>query len=232
MAGAGSLLADVHLHVPAGSTLAIVGENGAGKTTLAKLLLRFYEPTEGAIRLDGVDIRRFPVDGWRDRLSAGFQDFAQLRFLARESVGVGSLPRIEDRVTVAAALDRGAAGDLPAKLPAGLETQLGREFEGGVDLSTGQCQKVALARAMMRDDQLVLILDEPTASLDAATEHALFERFAEQARSAAARSGTVTLLVSHRFSTVRMADMIVVVDGGRVMECGSHHDLQANSYRE
>jgi ATP-binding cassette subfamily B protein len=221
------VLDHVDLHVPAGSTLAIVGENGAGKTTLAKLLLRFYEPTEGAILVDGVDIRRFPVEAWRDRLSAGFQDFAQLQFLARESVGVGSLRRIEDRSAVTAALDRGAAAELPATLPSGLETQLGREFEGGVDLSTGQWQKVALARAMMRVEQLVLILDEPTASLDAATEHALFERFAVQARSAAERSGAVTLLVSHRFSTVRMADLIVVVDGGRVLERGSHEDLMA-----
>jgi len=221
------VLDDVHLHLPAGATVAIVGENGAGKTTLAKLLLRFYEPTEGAILVDGVDIRCFEVDAWRQRLSAGFQDFAQLQFLARESVGVGSLPYVDNAEAVAAALDRAAAGNLVAQLPAGLATQLGREFDGGVDLSTGQWQKVAVGRAMMRDEPLLLLLDEPTASLDSATEHALFERFAGQARRAAARSGAITFLVSHRFSTVRMADLILVIAGGRVAERGTHDDLMA-----
>jgi ATP-binding cassette, subfamily B, bacterial len=239
-----AVLEDVDLHLPAGSTVAIVGENGAGKTTLAKLLMRFYEPTDGAIVVDGIDIRRFDVTAWRDRLSAGFQDFAKLQFLARESVGVGSLPHVGDDRAVVAALDRGAAGDMVGKLPSGLRTQLGREFEGGVDLSTGQWQKLALARAMMRDDPLVLVLDEPTASLDAATEHALFERFAGQARRAAGRTGAVTLLVSHRFSTVRMADLILVVEAGRIVERGDHdtlialggryaelYGMQARSYR-
>ena len=221
------VLEHLDLHLPAGSTVAVIGENGAGKTTLAKLLLRLYEPTEGAILVDGVDIRRFDLDAWRHRLSAGFQDFAMLQFLARESVGVGSLPDVGDATAVTAALDRGAAGDLPGRLPAGLDTQLGREFDGGVDLSTGQWQKVAVARAMMRDDLLLLLLDEPTASLDAATEHALFERFAGQARRAAERTGAVTILVSHRFSTVRMADLILVVEGGRVLESGAHGDLMA-----
>jgi ATP-binding cassette subfamily B protein len=239
-----AVLEDVDQHLPAGSTVAIVGENGAGKTTLAKLLMRFYEPTQGAILVDGVDLRRFEVEAWRDRLSAGFQDFAKLQFLARESVGVGSLAHLNDVPAVVGALDRGAAADLVTKLPAGLDTQLGREFDGGVDLSTGQWQKVALARAMMRDDPLLLLLDEPTASLDAATEHALFERFAGQARRAAGRTGAVTLLVSHRFSTVRMADLILVVEGGRIVERGDHdqlmaaggryaelYSLQASSYR-
>ncbi|HUR23418.1 MAG TPA: ABC transporter ATP-binding protein [Acidimicrobiales bacterium] len=235
---------DVDLELPAGSTVAIVGENGAGKTTLAKLLMRFYEPTQGSILVDGVDIRRFEVEAWRERLSAGFQDFAKLEFLARESVGVGHLPRLDDVPAVVGALERAAAGDLVAKLPAGLDTQLGREFDGGVDISTGQWQKLALARAMMREDPLLLLLDEPTASLDAATEHALFERFAGQARWAAGRTGAVTLLVSHRFSTVRMADLILVVEDGRVIERGDHcqlmaadgryaelYSLQATSYR-
>ncbi len=239
-----AVLRDVDLHLPAGATVAIVGENGAGKTTLAKLLMRFYEPTEGAILVEGVDIRRFELEAWRDRLSAGFQDFAKLQFLARESVGVGSLPHLDDVPAVVGALDRGAAGDLVARLPSGLETQLGREFDGGVDLSVGQWQKLALGRAMMRDDPLVLLLDEPTASLDAATEHALFERFAGQARRAAGRTGAVTLLVSHRFSTVRMADLILVVEDGQVVERGDHdalmaaggryaelYTLQARSYR-
>ena len=239
-----AVLEHVDLHLPAGSTVAIVGENGAGKTTLAKLLLRLYEPTEGGILVDGVDLRRFHAGAWRRRLSAGFQDFAELQFLARESVGVGSLPHVGDTPAVTAALDRGAAGDLPARLPAGLDPQLGREFDGGVDLSTGQWQKVAVSRAMMRDDPLLLLLDEPTASLDAATEHALFERFTGQARRAAQKTGAVTLLVSHRFSTVRMADLILVVEAGRVSERGTHEELmraggryaelyqlQARSYR-
>lgn len=238
------VLADVDLHLPAGSTVAIVGENGAGKTTLAKLIARFYDPTAGTIAVDGVDVRRFDIECWRRRLSAGFQDFARLELLARESVGSGSLPHMDDDAAVLAALDRAAAADLPADLPAGLASQLGRQFDGGVDLSVGQWQKVALARAMMRDDPLVLLLDEPTASLDAATEDALFDRFAGEARHAAARTGAITLLVSHRFSTVRMADVIVVVHDGRIVETGSHHDLvrlggryaelyalQARSYR-
>jgi ATP-binding cassette subfamily B protein len=243
--GTDALVLDhVDLHLPAGSTVAIVGENGAGKTTLAKLLLRFYEPTAGAVVVDGVDVRRFEVEAWRNRVSAGFQDFARLQFLAYESVGVGSLPAIDDAGAVVTALERAAAADLPGRLPSGLATQLGREFDGGVDLSTGQWQKLAVARAMMRDDPLVVVLDEPTASLDAATEHALFERFAGQARAAAARTGAITLLVSHRFSTVRMADVILVIEGGRITELGSHEELtrlggryaelyglQASSYR-
>jgi len=188
-------------------------------------------PVSPAILVDGVDLRRFEIEAWRARLSAGFQDFAKLQLLARESVGVGSLPLLDDREAVTAALDRAAAGDLPDGLPAGLESQLGREFDGGVDLSTGQWQKVALARAMMCDDPLVLILDEPTASLDAVTEHALFERFAGEARRAADRAGAITILVSHRFSTVRMADLIVVVDGGRILETGTHTDLMARAGR-
>ena len=222
-----AVLDAVDLHLRAGSTVAIVGENGAGKTTLAKLLLRFYEPTAGTLEVDGVDQRRLDLACWRARLAGGFQDFAKLQFAARTSVGVGALARMDDDPAVVAALDRAAAGDLVAALPRGLDTQLGREFDGGVDLSTGQWQKVAVGRAMMRDDPLVLILDEPTASLDAATEHALFERFAGQAKRAAARAGAVTVLVSHRFSTVRMADLIVVVHDGRVVETGSHDDLMA-----
>lgn len=225
------VLADVDLHLPAGSIVAMVGENGAGKTTLTKLLLRFYEPSAGEVRVDGVGLQRFDLDAWRARLSGGFQDFAKLQLLARHSVGVGSMPRMDDDAAVVGALHRGAAGNLAAGLPHGLDTQLGREFDGGVDLSTGQWQKVALARAMMRDDPLVLILDEPTASLDAATEHALFERFADEARRAASRAGAVTILVSHRFSTVRMADLIVVIDGGRILETGTHDALLAQGGR-
>jgi ATP-binding cassette subfamily B protein len=214
-------------HFPAGSSVAIVGENGAGKTTLAKLLLRFYEPTDGSILVDGIDLRRFAVDEWRARLSTAPQDYARLQLIARESVGVGSLPHLDDLAAVSAAVQRGAAEDVVGHLPHGLQTQLGREFDGGVDLSIGQWQKLAVARSMMRVAPLVLILDEPTASLDAATEHSLFERFADQARQAAAASGAVTILVSHRFSTVRVADLILVIDGGRVVERGTHAALMA-----
>jgi ATP-binding cassette, subfamily B, bacterial len=238
------VLDHVDLFLPAGSTVAIVGENGAGKTTLVKLLTRFYEPTSGAILLDGQDLARFPVNEWRQRLAAGFQDFARLQLLARESIGVGDLEQMAHDEPILAALTRAAAHDLPSTLPSALETQLGREFQGGVDLSLGQWQKVALGRAMMRERVLLLLLDEPTASLDAPTEHALFEHFAQAARDYAHAAGAITILVSHRFSTVRMADLIVVIDNGRIIERGTHaellrHDglyaelyrLQASAYR-
>jgi ATP-binding cassette subfamily B protein len=221
-----NVLSGVDLSIPAGSTVAIIGENGAGKTTLVKLLCRFYEPTEGSILVDGVDLRRFDVEEWRSRVSAAFQDFARLELLARETVGVGDLPEVESVPAVQGALARAGAEDLPAALPSGLETQLGKDWEGGTELSGGQWQKLALGRAMMREAPLVLILDEPTASLDAQTEHVLFERYAQAAKSPA--NGKITVLVSHRFSTVRMADLILVVDGGRIREAGSHDELMAS----
>jgi len=220
-----AVLDGVNLVLEAGSTIAIVGENGAGKTTLIKLLSRFYEPTGGRILGDDVELRSLHVDEWRARMAAGFQDFARLLLLARESIGVGDKEHIERDASIFSALQRSAAGDLPAKLPQALDTQLGRTFPNGVDLSLGQWQKVALTRAMMRERVLLLLLDEPTASLDAPTEHALFEHFAEAAREYASSSGAITVLVSHRFSTVRMADQIVVVSGGRVVEHGSHDEL-------
>jgi ATP-binding cassette subfamily B protein len=222
------VLEHVDLHLPAGSTVAIVGENGAGKTTLVKLLSRFYQPTEGTICVDGIDVRQFDIAEWRARLAAGFQDFARLQLLARESVGVGETTSIDHDEAIFGALDRAAAGDLRRALPLALDTQLGREFADGVDLSLGQWQKVALGRAMLRQRSLLLMLDEPTASLDAPTEHALFEHFAGAARDYAARSGAITILVSHRFSTVRMADLILVVDRGRVVERGTHAELLAH----
>lgn len=218
---------ELTLELPAGSTVAIVGENGAGKTTLVKLLCRLYEPTQGRIALDGCNITDFDLASWRSHLTADFQDFARLEFLARESIGVGSLELIDDRDFVRGALDRAGATDLEDRLPQGLETQLGRDWDGGVELSLGQWQKLALGRASMREHPLLLLLDEPTASLDAETEHALFQRFAAATRAAAARGG-VTLLVSHRFSTVRMADLIVVMDGGRIVESGDHAKLIRN----
>ncbi len=237
------ILDDVSLTLERGSVVAFVGENGAGKTTLIKLLCGFYEPESGAIEVDGVDLRRFGPDEWRQQTTASFQDFCKFEFSAGETVGVGDLPEIASPVAVGAALDRAAASDVLAALPQGLETQLGNVWWDGVELSGGQWQKLALARALMRPAPLLTIFDEPTATLDPPTEHSLFSRFAEAARSES-RSGAVTLLVSHRFSTVRMADTIIVLESGRVLESGSHaeligrdglyaelYELQARAYR-
>ena len=221
------VLHDVSLRLPAGSTIAVVGDNGAGKSTLMKLLCGFYAPTEGAVLIDGVDLRAIPPDEWRSRMAAGFQDFAKLELLCRETVGVGDLVLVDDSGAVMGALDRASAADVVINLSDGLETQVGRQFEGGVELSGGQWQKLALGRAMMRGRPLLLVLDEPTAALDADTEHALFERYAGAARAVAAETGGVTVLVSHRFSTVRMADLIVVVGDGTIEESGTHEELMA-----
>jgi ATP-binding cassette subfamily B protein len=216
------------LELPAGSTVAIVGENGAGKTTLVKLLCRFYEPSQGRLLVDGVDFRRFDIDEWRDRIATGFQDFMHFELIARETVGVGDLPQIDDEPAVEAALVRAQAEDVIHRLENGLATQLGKSYADGTELSGGQWQKLALGRAMMRQQPLLLVLDEPTAALDAETEHALFERYAEGARRVGALTGGVTLLVSHRFSTVRMADHIIVIADGKVLEHGSHDELVAS----
>ncbi|MFD1145547.1 ABC transporter ATP-binding protein [Saccharothrix hoggarensis] len=221
------VIADVDLTLPAGGTVAFVGENGAGKTTLIKLLCRFYPVTTGTISLDGTDFTRFPVDGWRARIATGFQDFARFELLARENVGVGELAEIESADAVHDALRRARAEDVLDRLEDGVETQLGKTYADGVELSGGQWQKLALGRAMMRRDPLLLVLDEPTAALDAQAEHRLFERYAAGAREVGQRTGAITLLVSHRFSTVRMADLIVVVADGRVREQGSHDQLMA-----
>jgi ATP-binding cassette subfamily B protein len=222
------VLAGVNLHLPAGSTVAIVGENGAGKSTLVKLLCRFYEPTSGTITADGSDLARIPLDKWRERIAAGFQDFARFEFVARQTVGVGDLPFVDSQPAVEAALERAHAGDVVGRLEQGLSTQLGKSYKEGTELSGGQWQKLALGRAMMRELPLVLILDEPTSALDAEAEHNLFERYAEGARRVGAATGGITVLVSHRFSTVRMADQIVVVADGRVVEAGPHAQLMRN----
>jgi len=221
------VLRDVDLHLPAGSTVAIVGENGAGKTTLVKLLCRFYEPTSGRIRIDGVDLAEIDPERWRRHVSGAFQDFVRFELLARETVGVGELTRIEDEPTVGAALERASAGDVLATLPRGLATQLGTAYADGHELSGGQWQKLAVARGMMREAPLLLVLDEPTANLDAHTEHVLFERYAHGAQRVGAAAGAITVLVSHRFSTVRMADLILVIADGRIHERGSHAELLA-----
>lgn len=221
------VLDDVTLDLPAGTVVAIVGENGAGKTTLVKLLARMYAPTSGRILVDGVDLARIRTEEWRERLAGAFQDFFRFELAARHTVGVGDLLRLDDESAVVAAVGRAGADDVVTHLPTGLETQLGPTWPNGVEVSFGQWQKLALARGFMRDEPLLLVLDEPTAALDAETEHALFERYAQMVGSNAARSGRITILVSHRFSTVRMADLIVVLNGSRVSEVGTHQELIA-----
>jgi ATP-binding cassette subfamily B protein len=219
------VLRDVSIRIPAGATVAIVGDNGAGKSTLVKLLSRFYRPTAGEITVDGVDLRRIDPDRWRERIAAGFQDFVKLEAPAWQSVGVGDLTRIGSPPAIAAAVERADAQAVVDRLPDGLESHLGRSYEDGEELSGGQWQRVALSRAMMRDEPLLLLLDEPTAALDPLTEHALFERYAASAREVGTRTGGITVLVSHRFSTVRMADLILVVSEGRITESGDHQTL-------
>jgi ATP-binding cassette subfamily B protein len=220
------VLRDVSLELPAGKVIAIVGENGAGKTTLVKLLGKFYEPTSGQIYVDDQPLARIPADEWRARLAGAFQDFYRFELRARQTVGVGDVPRLDDAPAVRVAVGRAGADDVVERLEAGLETQLGPTWPQGVDVSFGQWQKLALARGFMRDRPLVLVLDEPTAALDAETEHALFEHYAAAAQTQF-EDGRITILVSHRFSTVRMADLIVVLDGAHLVEFGSHEELIA-----
>jgi len=224
------VLDEINLDLPAGAVVAIAGENGAGKTTLVKLLTRMYEPTSGAILVDGVNLSRIRAAEWRSRTAGAFQDFFRFEFTARESVGVGDIVRVADDGAVREGIARAGADDVLARFPSGLDTQLGATWPNGVDASFGQWQKLALARGFMRDAPLLLVLDEPTAALDAETEHALFERYAVAARSARA-NGRITILVSHRFSTLRMADLIVVLDGARVVEVGRHDALMAKGGR-
>lgn len=219
------VLDDVSLHLPAGRVVAVVGENGAGKSTLVKLLAKMYEPTSGRVLVDGEPLDRMRTEEWRSRLAGAFQDFFRFEFRAQHSVGIGDLPRHDDEPAVATAVGRAGAEDVVERLPLGLETQLGPTWPDGAEVSFGQWQKLALARGFMRDRPLLLVLDEPTAALDAETEHELFERYAESAREH--QDGRITVLVSHRFSTVRMADLIVVLDGSRLVEYGSHEDLMA-----
>jgi len=233
----------VSLDLPAGSVVALVGENGAGKSTLVKLLTGMYQPTDGRVLVDGTDLASLDLAAWRGRCAGAFQDFARFEFTARESVGVGALAYVKDQVMVERALRDGAAEDVLRALPNGLSSQLGTSWPDGVELSGGQWQRLAIGRGMMREEPLLLVLDEPTAALDAATEHALFERYASAAREAR-RRGAVTLLVTHRFSTVAAADLVVVLEKGKVVEVGTHaqliaagghyaelYELQARGYR-
>lgn len=220
------VLDHVNLDLPAGSVVAVVGENGAGKSTLVKLLAGMYRPTTGRVEVDGVDLATIDDEAWRARMAGAFQDFVRFEFAAQRTVGLGDLPRLDDEPTATGAVTRAGAEDVVERLPEGLATQLGPTWPGGVDLSGGQWQKLALARGLARETPLLMVLDEPTSALDAETEHSLFERFAGQAREASA-SGGITILVSHRFSTVRMADTIVVLSGANVVEHGTHDDLMA-----
>jgi ATP-binding cassette, subfamily B, bacterial len=213
------VLRHVNLFVPRGQSIALVGQNGAGKTTLIKLLTRLYDPTEGRVLIDGIDLRDWDPITLRQRVSVIFQDFNEYQFDVRDNVGVGSLPHIGEQERISRATERGGAEEVVAGLPEGFATRLGKWAHDGVELSGGQWQKIALARAFMREEADILVLDEPTAALDAEAEHAIFERF----RTLAA--GRTTFLISHRFSTVRMADRILVLEGGKVIEDGSHAEL-------
>ena len=225
------MLSALNLTFPAGATVAIVGENGSGKTTLVKLLLGMYQPTSGAILIDGVPLASIAHDSWRERCTAAFQDFARFSLPAVESVGVADLPEVSSEPLALAALDRAGAAGLDAQLPDGLSTYIGGPYTGGHNLSGGQWQKLALGRAMRAPDPLLVVLDEPTASLDAHAEQALFDRYTAAAAGYAADSGTITLLVSHRFATVRMADLIVYLEEGHATEAGTHDELVAGGGR-
>ncbi|MGB8875303.1 MAG: ABC transporter ATP-binding protein, partial [Solirubrobacteraceae bacterium] len=221
------VLGPIDLELPAGRTIALVGENGAGKSTLVKLLCGMYAPTAGRIVIDDVDLAEISPTDWRERVTGAFQDFQRLQLILSESVGVGDLVRVEDHPTVRAAMERAGTAALEERLPAGLATRVGGRFTGGHDLSGGQWQRLALARGLMRQAPVLVVLDEPTASLDALSEAALFDRYTAAARELAAAQGTITLLVSHRFSTVRAADLIVVLERGKVLEQGSPAELLA-----
>jgi ATP-binding cassette subfamily B protein len=211
-------LRDVNLRIDPGEKVALVGPNGAGKTTLIKLLTRLYDPTEGAILLDGIDLREYDPDELRRRIGVIFQDFVKYQLTARENIGFGQIEQLDNRERIDEAAARGGADDVVAELPGGMDTMLGRWFQDGNELSGGQWQKIALSRAFMRDGE-VLVLDEPTAALDAEREYEIFQRFRELTE------GKIAVLISHRFSTVRMADQIVVIEGGRITEQGSHTEL-------
>jgi len=216
---------DVSMSVWPGEVVALVGDNGAGKSTLVKLLLRLYDPTQGAISYGGVDLRDFDPRDLRDRIGVLFQDYVRYQFTALENVGLGEVHAISDRPRIEAAVDRAGARSVIDSLPHKIDTMLGGWFEEGHELSGGQWQKIALARAFMRDDAELLVLDEPTASLDAEAEHDLFLRLKALAADRSA------ILISHRFSTVRTADRIAVLQNGRVAELGSHEALLAQDGR-
>lgn len=217
-AGAGMVLHDVSLAIRPGQVVALVGENGSGKTTLVKLLCRLYDPTAGTITLDGIDLRRFDCAALRSEIGIIFQDYARYYMTARENIWAGNTRLPLDDPRIVAAAQRAGAHATLAALPHGYETMLGKAFGNGMELSVGQWQQVALARAFLRDSP-ILVLDEPTSSLDAKTEYAVFQNFRQLA------SGRTAILISHRFSTIRMADRIFVLQDGRISEAGTHEEL-------
>ena len=211
------VLSDISFRLAPGECVALVGHNGAGKTTIVKLLLRLYDPTGGRILLDGVDLREYDLDDLRRKMGAIFQDFGRYELSAGENIGLGRLEHLDDRELQREALVKAGGDSLLESLPHGLETLLGREL-GERELSGGEWQKLALARAYLRDSQ-ILVLDEPTAALDVQSEYRIYTRFHELTQ------GRLTLLISHRFSTIRMADRVLYLADGRIQEEGSHHEL-------
>ena len=219
------VLSHVSLHIPAGAVLALVGENGVGKSTLVKLLCGLYRPTRGRILVDGQDLAGLAPEEWRARVATLFQDFQRIELTLGESIGHGDIDRIDDAGAIGDAADKARAGRVLHAVPGGLDGYVGHSYDDGTDLSGGQWQILGLARALMRRHPLLLILDEPAAALDASAEHDLFERYASSAGQAGREDGGVTVLISHRFSTVGMADLIAVLDHGRLTEYGTHREL-------
>lgn len=221
------VLHDICLDIKAGQTLALVGENGAGKSTLVKLLCAMYTPTSGRIVVDGVDLADLHPAEWRARIATLFQDYYRFELTLRESIGLGDVGRLDDDGAITAAVARAHAQRVVDSVPGGLDGYTGRAYADGTPLSGGQWQLIGLARCLMRESPQLLILDEPAAALDAAAEHAMFERYASSASTAARERGGITILISHRFSTVLIADSIAVLADGRLAELGTHTELMA-----